>query len=75
MAVTWPVSVHKYRELLQFNPQVFLESACYSFRKGQIEGAQKKKKKKNSYAVIAMAALTGQPTLPCDSWEMQLVRD
>lgn len=22
-----------------------------------------------------MAALTGQPTLPCDSWEMQLVRD
>lgn len=61
MAMNWPVSIHKHRKLLQFNPQEFLESACYSFKKGQLEGAQK-----NSYAVITLAALIGQPTLPCD---------
>lgn len=61
MAVNWPVSIHKHRKLLQFNPQVFLESAHYSFRRGQIEGAPK-----NIYAAIALAALLGQLTLCCD---------
>lgn len=59
MAVNWPVSTYKQRMLLPFIPQVFLEFACYSFKKGQIEGAQKS-------CVITLAVLIGQPTLPCD---------